>query len=534
MISNPSLPLRRSRLLDVAERIGNALPDPALLFVFAMLLLAVVSAYAAAAGWSAVNPVTGEALQARSLLTEASVAQLLGELPRTYAGFAPLGVVLTVVLGAGVADGSGLFAALLRASLRHAPARLLTPAVLLVGMLTCHASDAGYLVYVPLAGVVFAAAGRHPVVGIVTGFAGVAVGLAGNLLPGQYDVLVLGITETGARLVDPQWRMNPLGNWWFSLATALAFTTLGALVIERVVAPRFGRWTGGVLPLAASPAAAPGPGLGSAADSPGAIDADRERRGLRAAGLAALAVFALFAALATWPGYTPLYDESAAPAQRITPLYRSLPAAFFLLFTATGWAYGAATGSIRSHRDVVAMMARGLEGMVPYLVLVFFAALFVAMFANSNLGPLLAIHGAATLKDLQAPPALLLPVLTTLSSWLDFLIASGSAKWTAMAPVATPMLMLLGISPEMTTAAYRIGDTVTNLVSPLNPYIVLVLAYGRRWMPELRLGTLLAATLPLALAFYLAGVLLVIAWVALGLPVGPGATVAYHLPGAAP
>ena len=253
-----------------------------------------------------------------------------------------------------------------------------------------------------------------------------------------------------------------------------------------------------------------------------------------AAGLAALAVFALFAALATWPGYTPLYDESAAPAQRITPLYRSLPAAFFLLFTATGWAYGAATGSIRSHRDVVAMMARGLEGMVPYLVLVFFAALFVAMFANSNLGPLLAIHGAATLKDLQAPPALLLPVLTTLSSWLDFLIASGSAKWTAMAPVATPMLMLLGISPEMTTAAYRIGDTVTNLVSPLNPYIVLVLAYGRRWMPELRLGTLLAATLPLALAFYLAGVLLVIAWVALGLPVGPGATVAYHLPGAAP
>ena len=250
--------------------------------------------------------------------------------------------------------------------------------------------------------------------------------------------------------------MNPLGNWWFSVGIAVLFTGLGWIVTERIVAPRLGVWHG---------------------DSPAANERQAaqlttaERRGLRAAGLVALGVAALFAALSLWPGFTPLYDEAAAPGQRLTPLFRGLTPGFLLLFLATGWAYGAVAGTIRSHRDVVAMMAKGLEGMVPYLVLVFFAAQFVAMFGWSNLGPITAIVGAEQLRAMHAPPALLLPMLTTMSAWLDFLIASGSAKWTAMAPVGAPMMMLLGISPEMTTAAYRVGDTVTNLISPLNPVL---------------------------------------------------------------
>ena len=255
-----------------------------------------------------------------------------------------------------------------------------------------------------------------------------------------------------------------------------------------------------------------------------------ERRGLRAAGLAALGVVAVFAALALWPGFTPLYDEAAAPGQRLTPLFRGLTPGFLLLFLATGWAYGAATGTVRSHRDIVAMMEKGLVGMLPYLVLVFFAAQFVAMFGWSNLGPITAIVGADQLRAMHAPPALLLPMLTTMSAWLDFLIASGSAKWTAMAPVAAPMMMLLGISPEMTTAAYRVGDTVTNLISPLNPYFVLTLALCRRWIPDFRLGSLLALVLPLSIAFFLGGAVLTAIWVALEIPVGPGAAVSYALP----
>jgi aminobenzoyl-glutamate transport protein len=325
----------------------------------------------------------------------------------------------------------------------------------------------------------------------------------------------LGITETGARLIQPDWTMNPLGNWWFSVGVAILFTGLGWIVTERIVEPRLGVWHG----------ESPAPNERQAAQL-----TTVERRGLRAAGLAALGVAALFAASSLWPGFTPLYDEAAAPGQRLTPLFHGLPLGFLLLFLATGWAYGAVAGTIRSHRDVVAMMGKGLEGMVPYLVLVFFAAQFVAMFGWSNLGPITAIVGADQLRAIHAPPALLLPMLTTMSAWLDFLIASGSAKWTAMAPVGTPMLMLLGISPEMTTAAYRVGDTVTNLISPLNPYFVLTLTFCRRWIPDFRLGSLLALLLPLSIAFFLGGAALTAIWVAFEIPVGPGAAVSYTLP----
>jgi aminobenzoyl-glutamate transport protein len=505
----------RPRFLDGVERLGNALPDPVLIFVGLIVILMGMSAVGAAAGWSTVNPVTGDTLGVKSLLSEPLLQQIVSETPRTYAGFAPLGLVLTIMLGAGVADGSGLFTTLMRAALRAVPERALVPATLLTGMLTCQAVDAGYVVFVPLAGLVFAAAGRHPILGIVVGFVGVSVGLAGNLLPGQYDVLILGITETGARLIDPGWTMNPVGNWWFTMAIAIVFTALGWLVIERIVAPRVGAWHG------------EGPDVGERhAASLTAV----ERRGLGAAGVAALGVIALFVALAAWPGFTPLYDEAAEPGQRLTPLFRGLTPGFLLLFLATGTAYGAVTGSIKSHRDIVSMMEKGLVGMLPYLVLVFFAAQFVAMFGWSNLGPITAIVGADQLRAMHAPPALLLPMLTTMSAWLDFLIASGSAKWTAMAPVAAPMLMLLEISPEMTTAAYRVGDTVTNLISPLNPYFVLTLAFCRRWIPDFRLGSLLALVLPVSIAFYVGGAVLTAIWVAFEIPVGPGAAVAYVLP----
>ncbi|MDP3740115.1 MAG: AbgT family transporter [Hyphomonadaceae bacterium] len=505
---------RRNRLLDGVERLGNALPDPIFIFIGIIILLVVVSIIGASAGWSALNPVTGETLVATSLLSEANVQKLFVEMPRTYTSFAPLGIALTIMLGAGVADRSGLLTALMRASLGGVPKHILVPMIFVLGMLATHTNDAAYMVYVPLAGIVFAAAGRHPVLGLISGFAGAAVGLAGNLFPGQYDVLLLGITETGARLLDPEWTMNPLGNWYFSVGIAIAFTSIGWWVIERVVAPRLGAWDG----------------ESGVADLAGVALSPIEKRGLVAAGIAALAVAGLVAALILWPGYTPLFDEAATSGQPITPFFRSIAAVLFLLFISTGWAYGAVTGTIKTHRDVVGMMVKGLEVILPYLVLIFFAAHFVAMFGWSNLGPITAIAGAEQLRAMSAPPAVLLPILATMSAWLDFLIASGSAKWAAMAPVATPMLMLLEVSPEMTTAAYRVGDTVTNLISPLNPYVVLTLVFAQRWVPGFRLGSLIALLLPLAAAFYVCGMLLVAGWVAFDLPVGPGATVGYELP----
>jgi aminobenzoyl-glutamate transport protein len=504
----------RKGFLDHVERLGNALPDPVLIFVGMIVVLMGLSVVGAALGWSAVNPVTGESLRVASLMSETNLRRLFMEMPRTFTGFPPLGTVLTIVLGAAVASGSGFLTALLRASLGGLRGPLLVPVVFVIGLLSTHASDAANLVYVPLAGITFAAAGRHPVLGLITAFCGAGVGLAGNLLPGQYDVLILGITETGARLIDPSWTMNPLGNWWFSIGITVVFTGLAWIVLERVAAPRLGPWRGNA---------------GATGDAAASRLTAAERGGLAAAGVAAVAVVALIAALALWPGFTPLLDRSTAGSAALTPLFRSLPAALFVLFVTTGWVYGARAGTITSHRDVAKMMADGLEPMLPYLVLVFFAAHFVAMFGWSNLGPIAAIVSADQLRALQAPPAILLPLLATMSAWLDFLIASGSAKWAAMAPVAAPMLMLLGISPEMTTAAYRVGDTVTNLISPLNPYVVLTLVFCRRWVPDFRMGSLLATTLPVAAAFYVGGMLLTAAWVALGLPVGPGAGVSYDV-----
>ena len=505
----------RERFLDKVERLGNALPDPVAIFAAIVALLMVVSALGAALGWSAINPVTGERLVAKSLLSEVSIRQLFMEMPKTYTGFPPLGLVLLLMLGAGVAEQSGMITALLRKATSRVPGSLLTPVVMLLGMLTTHAIDAGYLVYVPLAGLIFANAGRNPVLGVILGYVGCATGLAGNLLPGQYDVLILGITQVGAHVLVPAWEVNPLGNWWFIVAIAATFIGLGWIITARIVEPRLGPWQGNGKEAALHQGA-----LGPA-----------EKRGLRAAGLAALVFVALVTALTLNPAYSPLYDRAAAPGQQMLPFYRSLAGLLFVFFLVSGWAYGKAAGTITTHRDVVAMMGKGLEGMLPYLVLVFFAAHFVAMFGWSNLGSITAIQGAAQLQALDAPPALLLPLLTTASAWLDFLIASGSAKWTAMAPVAVPMLMLLDISPEMTTAAYRVGDTVTNLISPLNPYFVLTLIFCQRWVPSMRLGTLLSATLPYSVAFYLAGSALTAAWVAFDLPLGPGTGVSYSLPG---
>ncbi len=222
----------------------------------------------------------------------------------------------------------------MRASLGGAPKNILVPMVFVLGMLATHANDAAYMVYVPLAGIVFAAAGRHPVLGLIAGWSGAAVGLSGNLFPGQYDVLLLGITETGARLLDPEWTMNPLGNWYFSIGIAVVFTAVGWWVLERVIAPRLGKWKG----------------EDAEAELAGMKLTSVEKRGLIWAGVAALGVAGLATALVMWPGFTPLMDEEASGSQQMTPFFRSIAALLFLLFISTGWAYGAATKSIKTSK----------------------------------------------------------------------------------------------------------------------------------------------------------------------------------------
>lgn len=530
LADKPGHPARQRGFLGFVERAGNLLPEPTIIFIWLILALMILSTIGQLAGWQASLSFNGDkapdwatlkdgtiTYSATSLFAEENIRRLLTEMPRTMSGFAPLGLILVIMLGAAVAERSGLFSTLIRASLRNTRRAFLTPIVAIIGMLSHHASDAAYVVFIPLAAIVYAAAGRHPLAGLAAAFAAVSGGYAGNITPGQIDVLLFGFTQEAARIVDPSWTMNPLGNWWFILSIVILFVPAIWFLTDKVVEPRLGKW-------------------GGEADEDMTAELSRseisaqERRGLRHAGLAALAIIGLFAALALIPSYSPLIDLGAEGTRRLQPLYASLIAGFFLLFVACGIAYGAAAGTVKSQRDVTRMMREGIVAIAPYIVFVFFAAHFVAMFNWSRLGPILAINGAETLQSLAFPAPLLLVSVLLLSSFLDLFIGSASAKWSALAPVVVPMFMLLGISPEMTTAAYRMGDSYTNIMTPLMNYFPLILAFAQRWDRSFGVGSLLALMLPFALTFMAMGIAMVIAWVSLDLPLGPGAQVFYSAP----
>jgi aminobenzoyl-glutamate transport protein len=495
--------------LGAVERVGNRLPDPIVIFLWMIGFLFVASAVAAAAGASAVNPVSGETLAAVSLFSSENLRRLFVDMPKTLTGFAPLGYVLVVMLGAGVAERTGLFAAAMRAGVSRAPKALMSPFVIAIAIVSNHAADAAYVVLIPLAGAAYAAVGRHPVAGIAAALAGVSGGFSANIFPGHLDALLLGITEPAARLIQPDWTANIAGNWWFIVGMAVLFTPIGWFVTDRIVEPRLGVWS---------------PDGAAAAEA--APEAEVERRGLRWAGLAALAVIVLWIVLTVAPGAP--FQDAAAPAQeRLNPFYQSLVAGFFLLFLASGVAYGAAVGTVKSSTDVVRLTGASMAEMGPYVVLAFVAAHFVAMFNWSNLGAIIAIHGADGLRASALPTPLMLAGIVLLAAGINLLIGSASAKWAALAPVLVPMLMLLGVSPEMATAAYRVGDSSTNIITPLMVYFPLVLTFAQRYVRDFGVGSLVAVMLPYSLCFLTAGTLQVLVWAAFELPLGPGASVGY-------
>lgn len=505
-----------SRVLNAVEKIGNRLPDPVFLFLWLIAGLIGLSLVGAAAGWSAVNPVTGDTLVAQSLLSPANLEQLIIGMPRTLADFPPLAIVITIIYGASVAERSGLFSTAIRGALLNAPKALLTPVIVIVGMMSHHASDAAYVVVIPLAAVIFAAAGRHPLAGLAAGFAAVSGGYAGNLFPGSQDALILGITEPAARLIDPNYSVNIAGNWFFIVSVVLVFTPIVWFLTDRIIEPRLGTWT-------------PAPGaVAKPQEEKVPLTAD-EKRGLMFAGLAVLGMIALWALITLMPG-SPFFDPEAEAGQEYNDLYRSLIAFFAVTFFLAGGAFGVGAGTVKSHRDMVRMMVEGLAQLAPYIVLAFFAAHFVAMFNWSGLGPILAVNAAASLEQINLPAPLLLICVVLVSCFFDLFIGSASAKWSALAPVVVPMFMLLGISPEMTTAAYRMGDSVTNIATPLMSYFPLILTFAQRWDPRFGLGSLMSTMLPYAGAFLVAGLLMIAAFVTFNLPLGPGAGVHYEVP----
>ncbi|MFP4606755.1 MAG: AbgT family transporter [Thiohalospira sp.] len=495
--------------LDRLERAGNRLPEPMTLFAIGLGVILVVSHLAELAGAALPHPRDEDTIRARSLLDSDGIWWLSSHLVENFVEFRPLGLVLVAMLGMGLAERSGLFAAAFRRAMRRLPTRLLTPGVLVLGVLM--AADPGYIILPPLAALLFAAAGRPPLAGLAAAAAGVAAGFSANYIVTFLDAMLAGLTETAAQLLAPDYTVFITANWYFMAVSAVILPLVGWWVTHRWVEPRL-----------------EGPGEPGSGDEPDHADeGDRPERGLRWARWTLLLTLAAVVAASALPGAPLAGSGEAGPRwmEALVPL-------MLLVFALPGLAYGLGAGTIRSDADVARMLHETMAIMAPYIVLAFFAAQMIAAFDHSRLGTLLAITGGDLLAGLGLPAALLMVGLAAVAALLNLFIGSASAKYALLAPIFVPMFMQAGISPELTQAAYRVGDSVTNAISPLNPYLVVILTYLRRYRPDAGLGTLVALQLPYSLAFAAVWLALLVAWIALGWPLGPGAGLTYEGAGA--
>ncbi|HMA98457.1 MAG TPA: AbgT family transporter [Wenzhouxiangella sp.] len=513
-----------TRFLDTVEWLGNLLPHPVTLFAllaFSMVLLSGLFGWLGVAVTDPRPGADGASIEAVSLMNAEGVRMIFGNLVSNFVNFAPLGVVLVAMLGVGVAEKSGLLSAMVRGIVLNAPKHLVTVALVFAGVLSNTASEMGYVVLVPLGGAIFLALGRHPLAGMAAAFAGVSGGYSANLLLGTIDPLLAGITTEAARLIDPNYEVFATANWFFMIASTFMITIVGSLVTIFVVEPKLGAYDE------------------SRAD-PHVLDDSKmsplraeEKRGLLMAGVAVVGVVGLILLLVV-PESGVLRDPAAVGEgflESSRPFFRSIVAWIFVFFLATGVAYGRTVGTIRNDRDVIDGMASAIATLGLYIVLVFFAAQFVSFFGWTNLGLITAIAGADFLQAIGLTGPLVFFFFIIMCAMVNLSLGSASAQWAVTAPIFVPMLMIIGYSPEVIQGAYRIGDSTTNIITPMMSYFGLILAWATRYDNRLGIGTLIATMLPYSIAFFICWVLFFFLWVfGLGLPVGPGSPTYYQAP----
>jgi aminobenzoyl-glutamate transport protein len=517
-----------NRFLEMVEVGGNKLPHPVTLFALFGLMVIVLSGVASWFDLSVTDP-RPEGARGRSadgmitvvnLFSGYGLRRLAEQLVTNFTGFVPLGTVLVALLGVGVAEASGLITASIRslvvkvatAKSRYAT-MFVTMTIVFSGVLSNTASEMGYVVLIPLAGVVFHALGRHPLAGMAAAFAGVSGGYSANLLIGTIDPLLAGLTEEAARLIDPGYTVHAAVNLYFMMGSTFLVTLLGTWVTDRIIEPRLGVYD----PTQAKDKL---PDTTIEPLTPGEI------RGLKMAGWSMLAVSVLLF-LSVYPDWGVLRDPDTGDILH-SPFMRGLVAIIFVFFLVPGIVYGRVTGSLKTDKDIINGMSASMSSLGLYIVLVFFAAQFVALFGWSNLGPIIAVKGAETLKALGLTgPEMFIPFIL-LCAFINLFMGSASAKWAILAPVFVPMLMLIGYSPEVTQTAFRIGDSTTNIITPMMSYFGLILAFVNKYDRNLGIGTIISLMLPYTLFFLAGWIIFFLSWVfGFGIPVGPGAPTFY-------
>ncbi len=566
------------KALNVIERVGNKLPDPAALFFILLLVVWVLSAVLSTMTFAEIDPRSGKAIIINSQLTGTALATFLSTMVTTFTGFHPLGIVLVALLGVGVAEHTGFINAALKWLLSFTSSAVLTPMLILIGVISNIAADAGYILVIPLGAVIFYSAGRHPLSGIAAAFAGVSGGFSANFIPSSLDPLISGLTQSAAQIIDPTRTVNPLSNWFFMAASCLIITAVGWYVTDKIIEPRLKK--------------VPVDGDKSAMPKMEDLTA-LEKRGL-AAGMIALILGLVILAGVSIPAESPMrspvsYRITAKSVENLkangvpedvlakvkamgsqeifgdaaletalkakigeeatktysaafiehaeksppqltassAPLMSGIVPLIFLLFIIPGIVYGYASKSVKTHRDIIEGMSKSMSTMGYYIVLAFFAALFIAAFSQSNIGALLALKGANFLAALELPGQVTIIGIIFLTGFVNLFVGSASAKWALLAPIFVPMLMQLGISPELSQAAYRIGDSTTNILTPLMPYFPLVVVFAQKYVKNAGIGTIVSLMLPFSIAFLITWIIFLLIYWALGIPLGLQAPYTY-------
>ncbi|CAM4271852.1 AbgT family transporter [Lacicoccus alkaliphilus] len=490
-----------ARFLDIVERLGNKLPDPFVLFVMLAALIIVLSFIFNLAGTTVIHPGTGEELAIRNLLSGEGLQFMLTSMLENFTGFAPLGLVLAMMLGIGLAEKVGLLDYAIRSTILKSPPFLLTYTLVFVGILGNIASDAAAVIVPPLGALVFYKVGRHPLAGLAAGFAGAGAGFTANLFIAGTDALLSGISTEAAQIIDESFVVTPVDNWFFNIASVFVLTIVGGLLTSKFVEPRLGEYKG------------------EAIEGENTEDLPNAKKAFITAIITGLVYWATIVAVIMLPD-SPLRGEDGTIIP--SPFIDGIVPIILIFFILIGLAFGVVTGKIKSGRDMTYYMTEAIRDMAGYIVLVFAIAQFIAYFNWSNLGTWIAVNGAEFLQDIEFTGFGLIVAYILFTSLLNFLITSGSAKWAIEAPIFVPMFMQLGYHPAFTQMAYRIGDSSVNIITPLFPYMVIVLAFMQRYDKNASIGTYISLMLPYSIAFLITWIIMLAVWFFTGLPYGPG------------
>lgn len=490
------------KFLDMVEKVGNKLPDPFVLFIGLAVFMIILSWIFNLFNASVVHPGSGEEVPIKSLLSGEGLEFILTSMLDNFTGFAPLGLVLVMMLGIGLAEKVGLLDYAIRKTILKSPPFLLTYTVVFVGIMGNLASDAAVVLIPPLAALVFYKVGRHPLAGLSAGFAGAGAGFTANLFIAGTDALLAGISTEAARIVDESMIVTPVDNWYFNIVSVFVLTIVGGLVTTRLIEPRLGKYKG------------------DSVEEEDTEELPNAGKGLLYAVIAGL-IYIGIVALAVFIPNSPLTNEEGGIIPSSPFLSGIVPLVLFL-FVIVGVTFGITVGKIKSGKDVSDYMAESIKDMSSYIVLVFAIAQFTAYFNWSNLGTWLAVNGADFLTSINFTGIGLIIGYIIFTAMLNFLITSGSAKWAIEAPIFVPMFMQLGYHPAFTQVAYRVADSSSNIVTPLFPYLVIILAFMQRYDKKASIGTYISLMLPYTITFLITWIILILVFYFTGIPFGPG------------